>query len=265
MGCVETTADTLRPTHASRALSYPLNHEALSCLSLFSSGKRELLISKKWSQGSSLTHAAAGAHFGIQSSHRALLTGLLLGPKRRHLCRPPQWAEQTRVAIFKISIYWQFTVPPWTLPRSWRWLLLSSCLRVLIHSSQSWLSPPSLLFMVGLYVESPLAPWRSCFALRFCFPWINPCKDKVFLPVLFFAVSLVSGTQWELNGYLLHEGTNLTQQSFVLSTIVVFILQMEKLRLIVEPTPDPQLEGEQGIEPSLTAPQCRLVNSVLFC
>lgn len=43
--------------------SNPLNHEALSCLSLFSSGKKELLISKNWSRGSLLSHSVAGHAF----------------------------------------------------------------------------------------------------------------------------------------------------------------------------------------------------------
>lgn len=70
----EAAADTLRPTHTSRAPTYPLNHDALSCLSLYSSGKRELLISKKWSQGSMLTRTVALAHFGVLSSHTGLFT-----------------------------------------------------------------------------------------------------------------------------------------------------------------------------------------------
>lgn len=86
------TGDILRPTHTSRAPSYPLNHEVLSCLSLYSSGKRELLISKKWSQGSMLTRAVALANFDVLSSHTALFTQLLLlrGPKRHHLSAPPE-------------------------------------------------------------------------------------------------------------------------------------------------------------------------------
>lgn len=91
-GAWKATGDILRPTHTSRAPSYPLNHEVLSCLSLYSSGKRELLISKKWSQGSMLTRAVALANFDVLSSHTALFTQLLLlpGPKRHHLSAPPQ-------------------------------------------------------------------------------------------------------------------------------------------------------------------------------
>ena len=100
------TADTLRPTHPSRAQSYPLNHEALSCLSLFSSGKRELLISKKWSQGEFAEPALWVWHISVScpaSSHDALFTQLLSlrGPKRH--C--PWVPRQNAVAVFPFFFF----------------------------------------------------------------------------------------------------------------------------------------------------------------
>lgn len=85
-GTWKVTADVPRPTHNSKASSHPLNHEALSCLSLHSSGKRELLISKKWSQGSLLTRRGSGTFWWPVLPHYSVYTAPASpGPKGLHL------------------------------------------------------------------------------------------------------------------------------------------------------------------------------------
>lgn len=86
-----------------------------------------------------------------------------------------------------------------------------------------------------------------------------------FPPILFAAISLalgtVPGTPSRLHEYLLHELSNVTQQPVELSIVFSHFINFSfcKQRPVVEPTPNLQLEGEQGIEAGLLAPQCGLL------